>query len=186
MNQEIFQVISSAFEAAMKGDTETALKLFTDDHILEASYPAHLSFGREARGPAETVALLRELAQTFEQVELVLRQVVTQDDTVVSIVQETIRARPTGKRFTNNSLLWAKVRDGKVYFSRFYADTYAISESLRKDEAPARTARPKKNAVKNALKAATTGKARAGKNKVKPAAKKGKAGARKSTARARR
>ena len=190
MSQENIQVVMSAFEAAMHGDVEASSKFFTEDHVLEASYPAHLPFGRGAKGPAETAALMQQMAGAFERVGMNLREFVTQGETVIAIVEEDLRAHATGKRFKNNNLLWAKVRDGKVYFSRFFADTFAVSESLRKDEAPARTARSKKNAVKNSLKAATTGKARAGKsaskNKVQPAAKKAKAGARKSTARARR
>jgi len=185
MSQENVQVVITAFEAASKGDLATASKLFTEDHVCEMPFPAHLPFGRDARGPAETVERVQQLTGTFEKISLELKEIIAQGDSVVLIINEQLRARPTGKQFKNNSLLWAKVRDGKIYFSRFYASTFEISESLREDKAPQRPARPKKNAVKNALKAATTGKAREGKNKVKPA-KKASKGARKSTARARR
>ncbi|KFE70342.1 nuclear transport factor 2 family protein [Hyalangium minutum] len=184
------QVVLKTFEVWMKKDMEAYKKLIAPDYVVTSTYPAHLPISGEGHGPDGAVEYQTRIAAPFELLGAEVKDLIASGDTVVLSAEEKLRVKATGKEVLNRVVAIIKVRDGQLASTRLFGDTYAFHAAFQQDEAPKRTSRPKKNAVKNALKAATTGKARAsksaGKNKVKPAAKKTKAGARKSTARARR
>lgn len=184
------QVVLKTFEVWMKKDMEAYKKLIAPDYVVTSTYPAHLPISGEGHGPDGAVEFQSRIAAPFELLGAEVKDLISSGDTVVLSAEEKLRVKSTGKTVLNRVVAIIKVRDGQLASTRLFGDTYAFHAAFQQDEAPKRETgtkkSAKKNAVKNALKAATTGKARAGKNKVKPAAKKTKAGARKSTARARR
>ncbi|WP_224246129.1 nuclear transport factor 2 family protein [Hyalangium gracile] len=187
MSQETIHLVQKAFELTMKRDMEALRELVTPDYHLWTTYPAHLPFSGEARGPEDSAALMLRLTNAFEILGAEVRGIVTQPDMAVVIVEEKLRSRETGKTTTNNVVSVMTLRDGKLASSRIFADTFAISEVLRQDAPPERASRPKKSpAKKNTVKAGKKAAAPAKKNTVRAAkAPKGAARGKKSTARAR-
>jgi ketosteroid isomerase-like protein len=186
MSQDILPIVLKAFQSAIQRDLPAFQSQITPDCVWASTYPAHSPFSGEARGPEAVSAILSRMIEPFEILEAAPRHTVVQGETVVLVIEEKLRVKATGKTATNLAALVMTVRDGKVASILALPDTFAVMESLRPDEAPKRAGPArKKNAVKNALKAATRGKKTPTRKNTVKAAKKGKAGARKSTARAR-
>jgi ketosteroid isomerase-like protein len=195
MSQDPVQVVMKMFELSLKRDVEGLKAMALPDCTLETTFPAHLPIGGKATGPEDCAALLLRIGEPFDMLNVEVKEIVAQGETVLIYAQEHLRAKSTGKTTMNNSLSLVKVRDGKFVSSQVFPDTFAVCEILRPDEpAPALTATAaaatsKKSAAgarkKNTLKASAK-KAGARKNTLK-AAKKGKsaAGGKKKTARAR-
>jgi len=130
MNQDTIPIVLKAFEAALKRDFPAFKDSLTPDCVMATTYPTHLPFGGESKGPEAVAEQLRRMSEPFEVLGADMREVLSQGDTVVLIYDEKVRAKATQKSVVNRAVAVTKVRDGKVASIRIFADTYAVVGTL--------------------------------------------------------
>lgn len=133
MSQETAQIVAKAFESTVKKDIPTLLSLLAPDCVWSTTYPAHLPFSGEARGPEACLALLGRMGEPFEALSSEVKSLMAQGDQALIFIDEKLRAKATGKVVDNKVVFHVTVKDGKIAHAISMGDTYAVSEALRPD-----------------------------------------------------
>jgi ketosteroid isomerase-like protein len=129
MSQENVQVVMKLFEAAGQRDLGKMASLLTIDTVWTSTFRA--PFDGEFHGPVGAVELLSRLVGAFDVFDVELLNVVSEEDTVVLVLREKMRSKTTGKVATNNAVVVATVRGGKISAVRMFGDSYAAYELLQ-------------------------------------------------------
>jgi hypothetical protein len=123
--QENTNIVKQTYEAFLRGDIESLLKLYAEDVVWEVYGPASVPTTGTRRGKAELAQFFATVNESLEPHSFEPREFIAQDDQVVVLGHYNWTAKPTGRTFSSN---WAHVvtlRDGKIIRFREYTDTAA-------------------------------------------------------------
>jgi len=135
MSQDNVQVVLKALENVVKRDMPALKAYLAADCVWSSTYPSHLPFSGEAKGPDAGIALLMRMSEPFEVLGTNVLSIVAQGDSVVLIVEEKLRAKATGKVGDNKLALVLTVRNGQIASALSLSNTFLVAELLRPDKA---------------------------------------------------
>lgn len=124
-------VIQQIYEAFGRGDLPAVLGALADDVEWSFHGPSSIPFGGTRRGREEVEQFFRAIAEHVEVDEFGPRgKFIAQDDTVVVLGHERMRAKSTGAAWETDWVHVWTLRDGKVVQVHEFSDTAAIVDAI--------------------------------------------------------
>jgi ketosteroid isomerase-like protein len=99
----------------------------------------YLPWAGTNKGPESIVRAFEAMERAWEIKAFDVRDVVEQSDTVAMFGSFTYRGRESGHEITSPFSLFAKVREGKIYYVQFLEDTFGTSGTLGRPHDPVDT-----------------------------------------------
>jgi ketosteroid isomerase-like protein len=127
MSQSSLQAVQFVLEAVVQRDVPKLLAGFTPDIVWWNNHPPYMDSAGEFRGPEAVLRMFNAMVGTFDILESKVHQRIVQDDSVVLVAWERLKARQSGKVFENPWTSVVTVRDGKVASVRLWCDSYAMA-----------------------------------------------------------
>jgi ketosteroid isomerase-like protein len=124
------EIVEQIYAAANAGDLAGVAARMHDDVVLHQA--PSLPYGGEYVGKEAAMGcLLKMFAQYWEVGALTVHNIAVDDDLVITAVDLTATARPTGRRVVMPFRECFRLRDGLVVdLQPFYYDTAAIAEAF--------------------------------------------------------
>lgn len=128
MSRSNIEIVQAIFAAAAAEDWDTIKSLVHDDiQVFEAD---SLPYAGVFRGPEEFIALIQQVAHTWDDTHHEIHHVVASGDHVINLATMAGRAKTTGRTFSVPMAEVWRFRDGKVSeVHPFYFDTKALHDA---------------------------------------------------------
>jgi len=124
-DQTNVDVVQQAYATFGRGDIPALLSLLTDDVEWSQYGPSVIPFAGTRRGREGVAEFFSLIGETLEFEQFVLREFVTQGDTVVVLGYERSLVKPTGRTFEQEWVHVYTLSNGKIAKVRLFEDTAA-------------------------------------------------------------
>jgi uncharacterized protein len=119
--------VRKAFEAFKRGDLETVSDSFTDDVVWHGR--GSTRFGKDFKGKQATVGQIMDYAQTFQDINMEIHDLVANEQHVVALVSTSVKRN--GKTYDDRQAFIFHVNDdGKTSEAWLASDTEQLKASL--------------------------------------------------------
>jgi uncharacterized protein len=121
------QIVRSGFEAFKRGDLKAVGELFTDDAVWHGR--GSTKFGGDFRGREAVLADMAQFAQTYNDIQLDLHDILANEKHVVALVNNSVKRN--GKTYDDHqTFIFHLNEQGKITESWIVSDTEQLKKSL--------------------------------------------------------
>jgi hypothetical protein len=130
-DNENVKIVQTAFEHFKNGNLDGILATLQDDVEWETPFPRGIvPFGGKRKGKAQVKEFFEALEQTSETLRFEPREYFGSGDVVVALGYYEGKARSTGRTASTEFAMTFRLRNGKVYAFREYADSYVVAQAF--------------------------------------------------------
>lgn len=129
---ETVQVVQDVYAAFGRGDMTTLIALL-DEHVdwTFNGRPRDIPFAGRWQGQAQVADFFKKVAETCEVLSFGPNEIIPMGEHVLSLGQEQVRVRATGRIFETDWAHLFTVRNGCVVQLREFYDTAVIAEAFQ-------------------------------------------------------
>jgi uncharacterized protein len=121
------QKVRDAFEAFKRGDLQAVSDSFTEDVVWHGR--GSTKFGKDFKGKQATMGQIMDYAQTFQDIQMDIHDLVANDRHVVALVKTSVTKN--GKTYPDEQVFVFHVNDdGRTSEAWIAADTEQLKQSL--------------------------------------------------------
>jgi uncharacterized protein len=121
------QIVRSGFEAFKRGDLKAVGELFTDDAVWHGR--GSTKFGGDFSGRDAILADMAQFAQTFNDIQLDLHDILANENHVVALVNSSVKR--SGKTYDDHqTFIFHLNEQGKTTETWIVSDTEQLKKSL--------------------------------------------------------
>ena len=121
------QIVRSGFEAFKRGDLKAVGELFTDDAVWHGR--GSTKFGGDFSGREAILADMAQFAQTFNDIQLDLHDILANENHVVALVNSSVKRN--GKAYDDHqTFIFHLNEQGKTTETWIVSDTEQLKKSL--------------------------------------------------------
>ena len=128
--EENTKIVKQTYEAFLRGDIESLLKLYSQDVQWEVYGPASMPTTGVWRGKEELAQFFATVNETLEARKFEPQEFIAQDDQVAVLGRYEWRVKTTGRPFNSNWVHVVTLNGGKITRFREYTDTAAGVEAF--------------------------------------------------------
>ena len=132
MSQQNIQIVQDLYSAFGRGDAPAILNLLAEDiDWFFNGRPSDVPFAGQRQGHAQMIEFFTIVGQSCAVLAFGPHEIMAFDDKVLSLGNERVQVRATGKIFGTEWAHLFTIQEGKIVKLREYYDTATMAEAFR-------------------------------------------------------